>query len=133
MSELTILDNDYATLWYHPEKKIIHHKIKKFTFGKQLQDLLNAGTEQLRKSGAKKWLSDDRNNNALPSKDAEWTSTVWLPNTAKAGWKYWALVQPEKITGQMNMKKHANLTADAGVIVKVFNNPDEAMKWLENQ
>ncbi|WP_407311869.1 hypothetical protein [Desulfosporosinus sp. SB140] len=133
MSEQTIIDNDYATLWYHPGTKIIHHKIKKYVYGKQLQDLLSTGTEQLRKYGAKKWLSDDINNNALTAQDAEWTSTVWLPNTAKAGWKYWALVQPEKITGQLNMKKHTKLCADAGVVIKVFNNPYEAMKWLESQ
>lgn len=82
---------------------------------------------------AKKWLSDDINNNALTSVDAEWTTNVWIPNTVRIGWKYWALVQPDKITGQMNMKRHTQLCADAGVIVKVFNNPDEAMEWLESQ
>lgn len=133
MSKLTIIDNEYASLWYYPETKIVHHKIKKYILGQQLQDLLNAGTEQLKKNGAQKWLSDDRNNNALTAKDSEWTNNVWLPNTAKVGWKYWALVQPEKITGQLNMKKQANFTTDAGVVVKVFNDPDEAMKWLEAQ
>jgi hypothetical protein len=133
MSKLTILDNEYATLWYYPETKILHHKIKKFIFGEPLQHLLNTGTEQLKKYGAHKWLSDDRNNNALRTSDAEWSTTVWLPNTAKAGWKYWAIVQPEKISGQMNMKRHASTTNSAGVTVSVFNDLDEAMTWLVNQ
>ena len=27
-----LIDNDYATLWYYPDTKIIHHKLKKSTF-----------------------------------------------------------------------------------------------------
>ncbi|ATW27457.1 hypothetical protein DCMF_24310 [Candidatus Formimonas warabiya] len=133
MSKLTIIDNEFASLWYYPDKKIIHHQIKKYITGKPLQDLLNRGTEELRKNGAKKWLSDDRNNNALGVKDTEWANNIWFPNTAQAGWKYWALVQPEKITGQMNMKRQTSFVSDAGVVVKVFNDPDEAMSWLEAQ
>lgn len=133
MSKQMIVDNEYATLWYYPEAKIVHHQIKKYVFGEPLHNLLNKGTDQIKKCGAHKWLSDDRNNGALTAQDAEWTSKVWLPNTAKAGWKYWAIVQPEKLIGQLNMKRHAKVTSDAGVVVKVFNNPDDAMKWLESQ
>ena len=133
MSKLTIIDNEFASLWYYPETKIVHHKIKKYIFGKTLQDLLNKGSEILKKNGAQKWLSDDSNNNALKVEDSEWTDTVGFPNTVRAGWKYWALVQPEKIIGQMNMKKRTSVVANEGVIVKVFNNTDEAMKWLEDQ
>ncbi|MFL0198830.1 hypothetical protein ACJDU8_25250 [Clostridium sp. WILCCON 0269] len=133
MSKITIIDNEYASLWYYTETKIIHHEIKKYIYGKPLQDLLNQGTEVLKKNGAKKWLSDDRNNSALRPQDSEWTDNVWLPNTVKAGWKYWALVQPEKIIGQINMKKKTSFVTDGGVVVKVFNDPNEAMKWLENQ
>jgi hypothetical protein len=133
MSALTIIDNEYASLWYYPETKIIHHQIKKYVFGKQLQELLSRGTEELRKNRAQKWLSDDRNNNALTPADADWANHVWFPATVKAGWKYWALVQPQKITGQLNMRKQTNFTAAGGIVVQVFDDPDEALRWLSAQ
>ena len=131
MSKITIIDNEFASLWYYPETKIIHHKIKKYIYGKNFRDLLSRGTEELIKNKAQKWISDDRSNNALTAEDREWGNTVWLPNTAKEGWKYWALVQPEKVAGQMSMKKQADYISEVGVQVKIFSDPDEAMKWLE--
>ncbi|GBF34693.1 hypothetical protein DCCM_3813 [Desulfocucumis palustris] len=60
----------------------------KYIYGNQLQELLNKGTETLQQNKAQKWLSDDRNNNALTLKDQEWANNIWFPNTAKVGWKY---------------------------------------------
>jgi hypothetical protein len=92
--------------------------------------LTGGGTEVLRQNKAEKWLSDDRNNNALTTEDQNWANNVWFPETARAGWKYWALVQPEKVTGQMNMKKQANVVTSGGVTVGTFNDPEAAMDWL---
>ncbi len=133
MAKLTILDNEFATLWYYTDTKIVHHQIKKYIYGNHLQELLNKGTETLQQNKAQKWLSDDRNNNALTSQDQEWANNIWFPNTAKVGWKYWALVQPEKVTGQLNMKKQANVVTNGGVTVCTFNDPIEAMNWLIDQ
>jgi hypothetical protein len=36
-----MLDNEFATLWYHTEKKIVHHKIKKWIKGDDLKYLFN--------------------------------------------------------------------------------------------
>ena len=64
MSLITILDNEYVTLWYHPDKQIIHHQFHKFLYGQAFRDAMNAGTEAMKKYGAHKWLSDDRKNSA---------------------------------------------------------------------
>ena len=133
MAKLTILDNEFASMWYHTDTGIVHHQIKKYIFGERLQDLLNKGTEAIAKYQARKWLSDDRKNNALTQQDQEWTRNIWLPKTARVGWKFWALVQPAKVTGQLNMKKTANFVTDSGVLVATFNDPDEAMEWLKQQ
>jgi hypothetical protein len=133
MSETTIIDNEYVTLCYYPDKKIVHHKFHKFIHGPAFRDVLNTGVGILKKHGARKWLSDDRNNSALPQEDLKWARTEWFPRTVKAGWKYWALVQPEKIVGQMNMKRVVKDYSEKGVIVQVFLDPEEAMTWLEAQ
>ena len=30
MSKITILDNEYVTLWYHPDHGIVHHQFHKY-------------------------------------------------------------------------------------------------------
>jgi hypothetical protein len=132
MSPMTIIDNAYVTLWFHPEKKIVHHQIHKFLYGDALREALNTGTGLLAEHKADKWLSDDRKNWALPPEDIEWSKTDWFPRTVKAGWKYWALVQPEKVVGQMNMKRFTEEYAQQGIIVQVFTDPDAALAWLES-
>ena len=133
MQKVTIHENEYITLWYYPETKIIHHQFHKYIYGDEFRKGLNAGVEAMKNYGATKWLSDDRNNMALPVEDVEWAKTDWFPRTLKAGWKFWALVQPEKAIGQLNMKQFTETYSKLGVTVNVFSNPDEAMKWLESQ
>jgi hypothetical protein len=133
MSKITIIDNEFAFLWFHPETKIVHHEIKKYVFGKHLREILDQGYEQMKKTGAQKWLSDDRKNNALSPEDGEWAQNDWSPRVIKAGWKYWAIVLPEKVMGQMNMRLFIDSYTKVGVTVQIFSNPDEALKWLERQ
>ena len=133
MDKELILDNEYMTVWYYPEKKIVHHQMHKFTYGQTLRDGLSAGVAILEEKGAQKYLSDDRKNTTLGKDDMNWTATVWRPRVIKAGWKYWALVLPEKILGQMSMKRIIEEYANTGVTVQLFSDPDEAMRWLETQ
>ncbi len=120
-------------MWYHPDKHIVHHQFHKFLHGKAFRDALTAGTEAMKKYGARKWLSDDRGNSAIPKDDLEWADTEWFPRTKAAGWKYWAIVQPENVIGQMNIQRIARQRMEQGVTTKFFSDPQEAMKWLESQ
>jgi hypothetical protein len=128
-----IFENGHVTLWYYPETKIIHHKFHKFVSGKNLREPLTAGLELLRKNGAVKWLSDDRENSALPQEDGLWATNEWFPRAVAAGWKFWALVQPQNVIGQMNIKRFVSDYSRRGVTVKVFDDPDDALAWLESQ
>jgi hypothetical protein len=51
----------------------------------------------------------------------------------EAGWKHWAIVQPAKLLGQMNIKRISETFAAAGITAQFFSDPDEALKWLESQ
>ncbi|HBF39501.1 MAG TPA: hypothetical protein DDW50_19555 [Firmicutes bacterium] len=130
MFKETILENEEAVLWYHPEVKIIHYHIKHYVFGQRLRKLLDTGYELLKEKGSQKWLSDDRNNNVLTIEDKHWALNNWLPRVASAGWKYWALVPSEMIIGQTGMQEYVNEGAKVGVTVKIFTNPDKALEWL---
>ena len=132
MNKETIIDNDFAFLWYYPEQKIIHHEIKKFVFGKNLHDLLDKGYEIMKQNNAQKWLSDDRKNGALSKEDGEWAQNDWSPRVISIGWKYWAIVMPKQVIAQMNMKVFIANYSKVGVTVQIFSEPDEALNWLIN-
>ena len=133
IDRITVWDNEYVTVWCSPDKKIIHHEFHKFLYGQKFRDALNAGTEAMKKYGAQKWLSDDRQNSALREADLDWARSTWFPRTQRAGWKYWAVVLPENVLGQLNMEREVKHNAERGIITQMFNDPQEAMKWLEMQ
>lgn len=132
MSQTVISDTDYATLWYHPEKKIIHHKFHRFIYGPEFRNVLDKGLEIMKQNGSQKWLSDDRENSTLTAEDGEWAQTDWSPRVIAVGWKFWAIVMPEKVIGQINMKRFAKDYSEKGVTVQFYTDADEALKWLES-
>jgi hypothetical protein len=87
----------------------------------------------LENNHAQKWLSDDRKNSVITEEDKKWTATEWRPKVIQAGWKYWAIVLPEKIVGQMSMKRIIEEYAKTGVTVSIFDDPEKALLWLESQ
>ncbi len=130
---VVVADTPSFIMWYHSDTKIVHHQIKKFTFGKEFRDFLLTGTELIRKHKATKWLSDDRSNTALAKEDLDWAQTNWTPQTLQAGWKHWAIVQPEKVLGKMAMERVVKEYSSAGINARFFTDVDEAMKWLVAQ
>ena len=133
MSKTILIDTDYVTLWYHPEKKIVHHQFHRYIYGQEFRNVLETGLKVFKEKGAQKWLSDDRNNSALPAEDGEWGQQDWTPRMLEAGWKYWAIVLPQKVIGQMNMQRFIEDNAGLGLTMQAFTDPDDALKWLESQ
>jgi hypothetical protein len=130
MREQTIIDNEYVTLKYYPDRGIVYHRFHQFVFGDEFRSALDKGTETLQRYGATKWLSDNRERGALPTNDMEWTHNDWFPRTVKVGWKHWALVMPEKMIGQISMQRAVDYYSSQGVNVQVFTDPDAALQWL---
>jgi hypothetical protein len=133
MPTQVILENDDAILWYHSETKIIHHYLKRYVYGKALHIVLEIGAKALEANRATKWLSDDRNNSALSPDDEVWGNEVWFPRALRAGWKHWAIVQPEKVVGQLNMRRFKESYSKSGLNAQMFSDPEQAKKWLIEQ
>ncbi len=133
MSEITVLDNDSITMKYYPDKKILHHTFHRYTYGEEFRDALNQGVDVFERYFASKWLSDDRKNSALPKEDQEWATNNWFRRVVKAGWKYWAIVLPKTVVGQMNMRLLSELCCSQGIETKLFDDPADAMNWLEKK
>ena len=132
MTETMIRDTEYATLWYDAEHKIVHHQFHKFIYGEEFRQVLEDGLEIFKKNSAHKWLSDDRKNSTLTTEDTEWAQKDWFPRVFDAGWKFWAIVMPDKVVGKLNMKRFIDTYSQQGLAIDIFDNPDEALKWLES-
>ena len=127
------IDNDSVTLTYHSETGIVHHEFHKYVHGPAFRDALTQGLDLLKKNHATKWLSDDRGNSALSPEDTQWAQTVWFPAVKAAGWTHWAVVLPEKVVGQLNMKAWVDRYKSQGINSQVFNDPAKALAWLAAQ
>ena len=133
MPRRTILDEAHASLYFHEEEMIVHHHFKKYVHGSEFRDVLSTGRDLLIEKGAKKWLSDDRHNGVLFPEDEHWANTEWAPKVVAAGWKYWAVVLPSKVIGQMNMERFIDEYKERGITAHPFADPDEALEWLKAQ
>lgn len=127
------MDSEFASVYSYLDKKLIHHVIKKRVMGAEFRAILDAGYEELKATGATKWLSDDRMSHSVRPKDEEWARTVWFPRVFQAGWKTWALLLPPIIVGQMNPKRFTDTYRSAGLNAQLFSDEEAAMKWLESQ
>ena len=133
-ADLSILiDTEALRLVYRREDKIVHHEIRKFVHGQPLRDMLSRGLEAMQTYKAQKWLSDDRGNGPLKPADEEWGKTVWFPQALASGWKHWAVVMPEAVLGQMNMRRWIELYGQAGIHAHPFDDPKLALRWLREQ
>jgi hypothetical protein len=131
MPTITLLDDNYASLVYHQEQKIVHHCFHKALDSQHLRTVLNQGVDLLTQHGASKWLSDNREIDPHSDEDGRWVNDNWLPRAVAAGWKYWALVVPEEVAARLNMTEFVNSFFERGIRIMVFSEPTNAMKWLE--
>jgi hypothetical protein len=131
MAEVVIVDNEFITVRYLDDKRIIYHTVHKPIAGQPLRDALVAGTEAMKTYGACKWLSDDRLNGPLTQEDIEWGFNNWNLPTIKAGWKFWALVVPTELIAAGSLTFTINSLYDLGLRVMAFDNLEEAMAWLD--
>jgi len=128
-----LIENDIVSLWYYPEKKIIYHSIHKFLYGDLFQEVMLKGLDYFEKKGCQKWLSDDRSNSVLRKQDTAWGEINWKPRMIKAGWKYWALLLPDRAIGKLSMKGLIEEYKELGVVVEIFDNIDQGFKWLDSK
>jgi hypothetical protein len=133
-TKITVIESDSAYLWFYPEHGIVHHQFLKPLTGDTFQRVLLAGLRLLNEHHAQKWLSDDRGNPLLSADDSAWSQDYWLPRAREAGWKYWAVVLPDKARGQVVMRRLMSFVGEeSGVILDVFPDPDSALQWLMKQ
>jgi len=114
--------------WLEKEK-IVVKTVHGYIHGEELRTVFNAGYEQMKKSRGKKWLTDNQGMRLYEPEDAEWINKDWLPRMLKAGWEYWALVEPDSNVGLLTMEKF-KFYARMGIDLHKFRNVEQALSWL---
>ena len=133
MDKIEVINKDYMKLWYHPDSKIVHHKMIKTLPKGAHQELLSTGADYMEKYRGGKWLSDDTEMVAVREEDSQWADVNWFPRVRKAGWKYWAIVLPKSSIGNLQVNRFVKQHRDMGIEVEVFETPESAMTWLESK
>ncbi|MFN8528503.1 MAG: hypothetical protein U0670_07820 [Anaerolineae bacterium] len=132
MQSIIIADNEFLTLRYLPDKKLVYHTIHKpITDDEVLKATLDIGTEALKRYGICKWLSDDRLNGPLSPAFLEWSATDWQPRTIAVGWKYWANVAPHELVAAGALIPVIENLYTMGLRMMVFGELEKAFDWLE--
>ena len=128
-----VIDLPHCKAEWDPIGKVLIKTMLGFVTGKEKEDLFLSGYEKMKKEGGKKWLSDNRKLRPWSEKDVEWINNVWLPMMLKAGWKYWAVIEPESVLGNLSMKNFLGFYAEQGLEVKIFHEMDEALAWMRSK
>jgi hypothetical protein len=125
-----VFESEHISVWVYPQLRLVSHQMHKVCHGSPFRDALRAGTAAMQRHGAIAWLSDDRLNGPLPDDDEKWGTTTWFQATKAAGWKYWAIVLPEKAVGKLNVKRFVELYRKRGLEAQMFIDPDLAHDWV---
>ncbi len=131
MATVTILDDEYMSLWYHPETGIVHHRIKGYLVQGGFRKLLNASAELVETHRATRYLSDDRQNVVVDPEDIKWADDNWYPRVFKAGLKRWALVLPATMVGTLQAKSILETRRKQGLEAEGFDRIEAALAWLQ--
>jgi hypothetical protein len=131
VNKILVTDSPTISVWIYPQRKMVHHEMKAYCYGPEFRDALTKGADALRLHKATKWLADARLSRAIPKDDDDWVTSVWLPQTTAAGWKYWAIIPPNSVISQIRLGRISKIYADFGVETHMFATVDEAMKWLD--
>ncbi|MDO1446432.1 hypothetical protein Q0590_09245 [Rhodocytophaga aerolata] len=126
-----IHQSDKAKIEWIEEGKIVRKTFTGFIIGEEMKAAFNAGLACLQKNKGRKWLSDNRYVKVYKQEDSDWINNVWFPQTKKAGWKYWAVLEPKDFYGQMSMNRFIKDFAQQGIILKIFHEMDQAVEWLQ--
>jgi hypothetical protein len=67
-----VYDSDCLTLWFHPNARVMHHKVHRAVREGEWRAAFLTGAKVLGQRGGKKWLSDVRLHFILPPEDQVW-------------------------------------------------------------
>ena len=77
MNTIVVLENEFATTWCYPSKRLIHHEFHRFCSGDDFRNVMTKGAEAFEAHSCTKWLSGDKMIGLAPPEDVEWGRQHW--------------------------------------------------------
>jgi len=129
---MILYESKMAKVEWLEKQKIVTKAFLGFIYGEDMQKAFDAGAEALKKNKGTKWLSDNSKLQPYRQEDMKWINEDWFPRVLASGWKYWAVIEPENILGQLSMKTFIEAYQKNGITLKIFRTVAEALAWLES-
>ena len=128
----TILENEFISILYYPEQKIIAHTVHQPISNMQLMEAMKVASNFLVENNVSKWLSDDRKNGPIENDiaEADMDYKEYNQRMIDAGWRYWANVIPTSLEAAYTLTPVMEEMHDMGLQMNVFTSYDEAFDWL---
>jgi hypothetical protein len=92
--------------------------------------LLDAEIQALKQNQGTRLLADCRRQKVLSPKDQDRANREWLPRALAAGLKHFAIVVPESVIADMNLRASLDKASASTLEVGYFSTVEEARDWL---
>lgn len=129
---MILYESKMAKVEWIENDRVVKKAFLGFIFGEDVRKAFIAGTEALEKYQGKKWLSDNSLLKPYHPDDVQWINEVFFPRALAAGWKYWAVIEPENFLGKRSMRHFLDFYQEKGITMKIFPAVDEGMAWLRS-
>ena len=96
----------------------------------EFEALLEAELQALEQHRCSRLLADCRRQKVLNPKDQERANREWLPRALKVGLKRFAVVLPESVVADMNIRDSLGKASGEALEVGYFATVEEAREWV---
>ena len=130
--DATYYHTNKVTIDYIPEKQLLQADWNGF---QNIDTVLNGGLKMIdlvSKTKVTKVLNDNTGVLGNWGEASGWGATHFFPLIEKAGCKYFAWIYSPSTFAQLAAQKSSDAVVSNNIALRFFNNPDEAILWLES-
>lgn len=105
---------------------------KGFASSNEIRETALKSLEIVNKYNLTRWLADRRNMKAIRQQDQQWTVEEFIPKLLESPLRRMATIVSEDLFNRMAIENMIQRSGGLGnIVLREFNNTDEALKWLE--
>jgi hypothetical protein len=125
------LDNPICAVSCDESIPCIAVKWKRYASSAQLRFILEHVIRMLEQHHVGSILADDTALPIIHPSDQDWIIRDWFPRAIAAGWRVSATSVPAEYFGQL-ATSHVQSKAPASVVIRSFDEIDDARRWLQS-
>jgi hypothetical protein len=119
-----------ASVRWDKDAHLVHVEWDGWANSTEFEALLEAELQALEQHRCSRLLADCRRQKVLNPKDQERANREWLPRALKVGLKRFAVVLPESVVAEMNIRDSLDKASGETLEVGYFATVEEAREWV---